>query len=477
MKTKQLINLGLILAVISALVVVKQMQKPKELATQEYTSLDLAFDDAKIAGVSIIKPQGKDEQYADVVKIGEAWKVKSILNARADKSKIEEFLKELKAAKGELRAKDKTLLKDFGIADDQAYQVTLKGADQKILLDLRIATKKAGRSIFIRRTGSDAIFMTPADVFGKMGVYGDPATEQINNSFWADTSLVDVSPDKVEGIEITHYQKNKAMLHGGVIRQLSPKDASKKEWHFLREGIPFLPDAVKIKSFLDSFKSWRASAVLEPDKNKDYGFGKQEWTMTLRLEGDQIITINAGTTEQEKHLTYMRVSSEPVVFQMASYFYENLDADDSRFFSDNPFEMDAAKTKSLIVNADKKRWEVHPKEKTWDDLGKYLEDLKTMNISRVLLQGDELKKAKSPSRFFIEILKEGAVAPTILDFGEEVKDSPKEYALTLRGNHQPLAVSDYFYKKFFEETTRLDAPKQAEVESKKSEVGIKAAKP
>ena len=83
-----------------------------------------------------------------------------------------------------------------------------------------------------------------------------------------------------------------------------------------------------------------------------------------------------------------------------------------------------------------------------------------LGVSRILFDANEIKKAKSPSRYSIEILKDGVSSPLILDFGEIVKEAPKEYAVTMRGSRYPIAVSDAFYKKFFEETNRLDAPKE-----------------
>lgn len=470
MKTKQLINLGVILAVISALVVVKQFQKPKELTTQEYLPLNISFDSSAIESIDFLKPQGGEEQYVEIVKSGsEAWKLKSLSNTRADKNKIEEFLKELKSVKGELRGKDKKVFKDFQIGDDEALQVVLKGKDQKALFDLRVGLKKTARSVFVRRSGSDEVFMTPADLFGKMGIYGDPKTEQIDNSFWAETSLIAVSTDKIEGIEIKHGKPGNNKFFSGVARQLSSEDPSKKVWKFIREGMPFPADETKIKTFLDSFQTWKAARVSPFEKDRNYGFDKSEWEMTLRVEGGEPITIKSGETNTETKMTFLQVSNEPIIFEMSPYYFENMDADDTRFFGDNPLGIDLSKTLQLILRADKKTWQVFPKEKSWPDLEKYFEDLKGMMFTRVLTQPDEIKKVKSPSRYSLEIIKETASTPLVLDFGEIVKETPREQGVIIRGSKYAFAMPEYFYKNTFENVSRLEAPKEEKQEAKTQE--------
>ncbi len=466
MKKNQLITLILIFAVLSALVFVKQMQKPKELATQEYVPLDIKVDPKSVTSVEIIKPIGKEEEFVDLKKTGTQWNLKSLSNARADENKIEELLKEVQKIQGEMRANDKALLKDFEIQDDQAVRITLKGSDSKTLLDLMVGLKKPdNRTTFIRKAGSNAIYLTPADIFGKLGIFGTPKDEKIDNQYWASSALCDIPTEKIAGLEVKHIMNGKDDVRASIYRQASASDPSKKEWKYTRTDLPFELDANKAQTFFSSFKTWRAQKVIDPKKGDNFEFDKSTWQLTFKLDDGKSVVIKAGKTDKDAGATYMQVSSEPVVFLLSGYYYENMDTDDSRFFADNPLGIENAKISKLVVTTDKNRWEVSPKTKTWDSLSQYLDELKNFNVSRLLFQSEDLKKVRTPSKFSIEITKEGAAAPVTLDFGDLTKESPKEYAVVVRGKHAPFSVSEVIRNNAFDKTDRLSPPPPPKTEN------------
>ena len=460
-------------------VVLKQTQKPEELATEEYVPLDLSFDAAAVQKIDISKPKAatagagkKEEEYVELVKKNDIWKVSGLFNARADEDKIEKFLKELREAKGELRAKDKALFPDFGIGDNEAYRIVLTGganageAGRLPLLDLRIGTKKADyRSLFVRKEGSDPIYVTDANLFGEMGLYGDPKTESLNQDYWPSTSLVEVDSDKVTKLETRRFKDGEEVLTTSVIKEAFGARSSssgegpgtegvQKKWKYTREDRPFAIDAEKIKNHLDSLKTWRAQKVLNP-KEKDYGLAKPAWRMNILMEDGKEIAVSAGGADEDTKAYDMQVSGEPVVFQLTYYYFENMDVDDSRFFVDNPLGVDPDKTTKLVIRAHKKPMEFNPKQKPREALTQYLNDLKNFRVEKLLFEG---AKIKSPAPYSLEVQTEGA-QPQVLDFGEMVSQELKLYPGVKRGVLQPFAIAESDFKKYFDALDRLAEPK------------------
>ena len=60
MKPKQLLFLSAIFALLVLAVVLRQLQRPPELTTEEYAPLDFSFDESRIGKIEIYKPKGAD---------------------------------------------------------------------------------------------------------------------------------------------------------------------------------------------------------------------------------------------------------------------------------------------------------------------------------------------------------------------------------------------------------------------------------
>jgi hypothetical protein len=468
-KPKQILVLAVILLLLIVGVVIKSLQKPAELATQELTPLDLSFDAGTVGKIQISKSvPASNAQAENAITIirnkppePDGWKIPDFMNARADKEKIERFLKEIHDAKGELRAKDKSLHKDFGIDGESAFRVTLFDNEWRQILGMLIGTKRAGSgNLFVRMDGSDAVYMTDAQLLTEMGIYGDPEKEKPKKEHWAALNLADFDVSKVEKLETHRFQGGKDTLAAGVMREADPADTAKKKWKFLRPEPPFALDAEKVKQFLSSINAWRASKAMDP-KAKDYGLDKPQWQLKLGIEaGDEIIITAGGNTDPESKAYYLQTSRSNVVYEYPDYYFKNLDIDDSKFFVDNPLEIDHDKIERLLIVAGKQEMSFNPKAKKWDSLSNYLSELKSFSATRLLLDPSEAKKVQSPSHYRIEIQREGAPAPFILDVGEAISETPKEYAAVKRGA-VPFAISEYNYKKLFDNLARLVEPKKA----------------
>lgn len=456
MKPQQILILGILLLLLIVTVFIKQTRKPPELATEEYLPLDLSFDPSKVEKAQIGK--GGISSFTVVKGEGGIWRIPDFLNARADQKKIDDLLKEIRETKGELRARDKALFPDFEIDEKQAFQVSLLDQSGANLLSLYIGNKLAGDNLlFVRRDDSNEVFVAEANMLTSIGINGKPSEEKPKADYWAATNLVKLEIDKVEKLQTRRFSNGKEIWTAGILRAPELTDSARKRWKYVREEIPFSPDAEKIKQFLNSLNSWHATKVLVPTA-KDYGFSKPFWQMRVGFKEGQEIVLTASVLDSESKAHFLQVSSEPVVFQLPDDSFRNLDIDDSKFFVDDPLAVHSEKTERLVIHAGNREMKFSPKEKKSDVLTSYLNDLKTFSVVRLLFDASEQGKAKSGGGYRLEIQKE-ASAPQVLRVGALLSGPDKHYAAQMENNTQPFAISEAVFKKLFDNLDRLSESK------------------
>ena len=459
MKLKHLVIFGVLLVLLGIAVVLKKQQKPAELTTEEYISLNLSFDSAKVSQISIGK--GKDLKAVELAKNeAGAWILPTFFKARADEKKIQDLFKAIAEAKGELRAKDKALLADFGLADDTAYHIRMLDASKKPVFELLLGPKRPQQaSVFVRKGGSDQVFYTETDLFGQIGIYEDAEKASPQSDYWGERRLLTAQIDQIDAFTTKRFASGQETVTTQVLRETDPNDPAKKKWRFVRDGLPFAIDAGKIKQYLESYPSRPASKILDP-KAKDYGFAAPKWQMKLHQDNGQEILVTAGAEDPETQGVYMQVSTEPVVFLLPKYYFTNGDIDDSKFFMDDPLAVNPDRTSELVIHADTTELQFKPQEKKQDSVTQYMDKMKSFRVERLLFDPAEAKKVRAGGSYWLKLHREGGV-PVIIDVGEPLTADKKEYAVQKRGDAQAFAISATAFKNFFQNLESLTPPASA----------------
>ena len=466
MKTKQIIVLAVILVALIAGVLIRNSHKPAELATEDYTSLGFSLDPDKVSHIELT--QGKAGKPVRIAKKAKPWGLPDIADAPADAEKVNRFLEDVKKTKGELRARDKNLFKDFGVGDSDAFWIRFFDEGGKNFLTLLFGNKKAdNQSVFVRRADSDAVYLADANLLGDIGIYGEPAGKELRADFWPDLKIVPAKAEDIQQIKIQRSGEGQSFAAASLVHEVQPATVQQvpaqpkgAQWRFERTDLPFAIDREKVEEFVNSLTAWRAQKVLAPEAGKSYGFEKPFWEMRLVPKQGAEILIQRGVLDQESNTYFIRVSASPIVFTVTSYSLKDRDADDARFFVSNPLGIDPAKISQIKIHAGAKDLTLNPKQNLTGLQQAYLDDLKAIEISGLLFK-DELKKKVSPEgKYRIEVQNEKNES-TILDVGEErVGEEPKAYPAQKRGNAQPFAISEESFKKLFSDTDRI-SPKPA----------------
>ncbi len=446
MKPKQVLILALLCVALIIGIILKQSHKVPELSTQEYAPLDLSFDSVKAAKLEILN--GKNEKLVELAKIDSGWQVVNFNHARSDQQKIDQLFNSIRSTKGELRAKDKALFSDFGISDEQAYSVVVSDSAGAVLLNVKLGTKRPGSAVFLRQTNSDVVYYVATDLFSQIGLNDDPAKTPPKSDYWVSVSIVNFQTDDVKHLEATRFENGQAIKTAQVSRQTDPNDLSKKTWQFERKDLPFPLDSEKIKTFLNSIKMFPALKPLDP-KAQNYGFDKPVWSLKLVLEDGKEIILTAGSVNAENQARYVSVSTEPVAFELADYYFKTLDIDDSKFFVNNPLGIEPEKTTKLGLQAGPKKADIDVNGKPSDVVKSYLSNLQTISVGRLLWNEKEAKKLNGANVQTLTLQKDSGQAQT-LKVGEIVSEQPKEYAARLSSGTAPFTISQAVFEAIFQ---------------------------
>jgi hypothetical protein len=458
MKFKHLVLFTAVLALLVVAVFLKNRQKPAELTDEEYRPLGIEIQDAAVSSIEIGK--GKDAKLVELRK-GDAgdWRIPTFLDARADKNKIDQLMKALREAKGELRAKEKALYADFGIGDDTGFRIAFLDKAGNPLQVVHLGTKKTAYSAaFVRHTGSDNVFYTDADPLGKIGVYEDPEKTAPTNEFWAELHLLDKNIEAYDSVMTERFQDGKALLTSHVRRMVDPSDLSKKKWGYVREGMPFALDAEKIKEFLRSFETRPASKALDP-KAKDYGFATPKWKLTLHRETGEDVVLTAGAEDTAAKGVYMQVSTEPVVFLFPNFYFTTIDIDDSKFVAANPFGIDPDKIEKIFVHTPSGEVDIAPKEDKRTPVTTFVTNLKNLTPTKLMFDPARKINASSGQLHWIEIKRAGSAETIFLDVEGKVLESGREFLASKRGANQAFVINETTFTNLF---GNLEALKKSE---------------
>ncbi len=448
MKTKQLYFLLIILAALGVGTFIRQSQKPPQLSLEEYTPLDLSFDPAKIEKIVIEKlKNGKaadDNTRIEMAKEQGGWKIRFLGNARASESKVGDLLKEIRDAKGELRGRGEKIFQDFGIGDPDSFHVTLS-TNAGPALELVLGTKDPGNGVFLRKKDSESVYLAEADLFGRMGVSGNPANATLPKDFWAATNFLDMDPNRVRGLKISTFEQGKETVKADI-------KGSGALWSYNRPGMPFQPGGEKTAAFIAALTTRNAEKILDPNA-QDYGFDKPTWRMNITFDGGEEKVFTAGKRDNETEAVYINVKGDPTVYQMSKYFFQSLEIDDTAFMGENPLGIETDKIEKLTVRSGKEELTASPAQKKWDSLNYYIDDLKNIRFTRLVLDPKEQKIAGQQS--LEVVLKDGK--SYFLQAGGPIEGG-KEYPVSFRGSQAVLALPQAVYKQLFEKADRLKEP-------------------
>ena len=350
MKRNQIIILGIILGALVAATllktVVQKMDPRTAKGTQLYGALAFDFTPGKVE--RILLARGMETPSVELVKTNGFWKVKSLWNAAANEGKVNNFLAKLRSAQGELRATEKNLFADFGIGDQEAFSIQLKGAENRSFLDLRIGAKPVDREgYFLRKAAGDEVYFTDMNMAELLGIFTEFTKAVPLSGYWADLALFHIDIDHCLSVVTEHLSKEKGRTPVlGIRRDGTGDDPSKNPWNFIKEEAPKkFADPDKALRLLVALNSVQAQSVVDPN-GKDYGLDTPLLEIAVSEKDRGEVRATFSPKNEKEDVYFVRVSDRPEVFKLSAHYFQDLDLKDEQLLKEAPAP--AGKTTSKV---------------------------------------------------------------------------------------------------------------------------------
>ncbi|WP_456434331.1 DUF4340 domain-containing protein [Thermosulfuriphilus sp.] len=203
MGNRSLFLLALIfLALLVGYVLQQRAQRPSEVS-EVFKPLAQGLELSEVKEIYLFQAQ----EGLRLRREGGDWWVEDGLRAPAEKSKIEHLLELLSRLSGELRAEGEEFFSDFGLKDQAALHVALKGRDGRDLFHLLIGHRgPQWESTFVRLAGQKRIYLVPEDLLGLFEIW-DRQPKVPSAKVFVELKVIDLLPDNLDRLSLSWPRK------------------------------------------------------------------------------------------------------------------------------------------------------------------------------------------------------------------------------------------------------------------------------
>lgn len=333
-KNRNLMILAAVLVVLLAINLFQKMSHKKSTSRSATEVLVAGTLSAEELG-SITINQGADPRV--VLTSGPTgWIVESAFNTPANQQRIDGLLRNLSDLKGEYRADNADVLADFGL--DEASALTIGGltADGDEAFAIAVGgTPERGNGNFVRKPGSDRVFLTDTNLLSALGLYQGPGEPK-------STHFVDLQCVKEDRLAVDRIILNDGgaiieMAKDFAMTEVAPDDTTGAvpeidrdtwEWTLVQPRQAALAKT-KADAVMGALVSIRAVDVDDPGAvPADYGLADVMRTATLVFEDGSRKTIEFGAVRpaegDQQAGTWIRISGERSIWVVTDYTVTNI---------------------------------------------------------------------------------------------------------------------------------------------------------
>ncbi len=343
MKPRQIIILALILVVSIFLVFLKSQHKEALISTEADSRLDLKLVPSDIRKISLKKSDGNE---VVIQKENGEWVLPGLWNASVDQVKLNRLLNTFAGLKGELRANDASVLKDFEISDENSFHFIFSN-DKSVLADLAVSFKMtpAGDS-FARLQGTNAVYLISENLFGSAGLYGDLKTKEIKPDFWLDLRFAYLGFSDLQSITLKKIDGGKEETLFDLERQKTEEKSERENWVLKGTNFPFHAGMENIYRYVGQIQEERAKTVLDP--KGDYGLDNPDLVLSVESQDGKKKTIQIKQAADKKsNVWYAKVAEAATVFEILESNVKSLQVTPTFFLTTIPFSDLVGSARSL----------------------------------------------------------------------------------------------------------------------------------
>jgi len=358
MKPKSLVPLVIILAVLAGLVVWKKSSAPQTTIEQQVGLVTLLPDGigkndiAKLDLYAGVAPDKKLTLAYDSA--GDKWLLPSHFNSAVKKDTIDRYLDSIVKIKGEPRATAATEseLELYNLSEAKAFHVQgYKKDSEEPYFHLLVGKSPGYNSVFIRKAGSNEVFVEETNLRQQAGIYSDDsrpgpmgpeAKEPVPEpGMWLDKTIVKMDLEKMNKVALTlpdkslvfeRHEKPQAAPPAAEpgtegATPPAPAEPAKKEYEWkVASGGPGVPMKDNgPKSMTQKLSLLEASDVVDPAKKAEWGLEPPSYVAVVSCEGQPDVRIEGGRPDPNGD-GYVTVAGSPggTVYKMSKFIFEQV---------------------------------------------------------------------------------------------------------------------------------------------------------
>lgn len=328
MKSKQILLVVVVFAVLAGLYFLQQSNQPEVLLDLGYEKLGAPAAD--IAGIACYLAGKEDPAVALVLREGR-WLVESKLNAPASETKVQELLEKVEELEGDLRSSSADVLKDYGIADDQALRLDLSGKDGQPIQRLLLGNQGPGyNEMFVRQPGSDSVYLARQNLRSLFGLYGSGGGQVPEGKAWLDTTVLSIPKEEIARIETTSPYRDLLLEYQATLPPVvgDATDVPPPEPVYIPVLVePQVSGATKsygIDRLAGAFASVTVSDVVDRGGLEKYGLEPPQARVTVTTRAGEARRLEFGNAIPGESAWYMKRDDSDLVYKMDRWKVESL---------------------------------------------------------------------------------------------------------------------------------------------------------
>lgn len=244
---------------------------------------------------------------------GDGWVVASRWNWKAKTDLVDKLLADLADLRGELRSSTADVLPDYEIDDANGMHLVGTGSGGSELFHLIVGKASSRGGTFVRRNGSDDVYLTSSGLRSSFGLWGDEKKAP-DAKRWIELRVTQAdraSVDRVvlhDGASVITLEKEfplAAAAPADSAQAAGPARPDRANWTWKADGTGAI-DKAKADGILGTACNLYATDVVPPGDAAAYGLAEPSRWFELSLEDGSTVVVRFGAALDDENKVYIQ---------------------------------------------------------------------------------------------------------------------------------------------------------------------------
>lgn len=284
---------------------------------------ELVRDD--VYGLEVYRGSAPAEGFV-LAKRGGEWVMTSRYDAQASESRMNTLLDNLENLEGQVRSDDASVLAGYGLTDDEAVHVVLKGESGDEVVHVLLGKPGSGGG-FVREAGSNRVILGSRNLLSDFGIWGED-NKNPQASTWLALELFKPDRNTVTNITLRSEAGTIAMAKDFSLAEAdsaAAPDPTAYEWQ-VTEPSSFTALKTRADGILTTLTNMRAVDIAAPPASpEDYGLGEGcDRAEVVQDDGTRTVMLFGNDLEDEAGKFYFQIEGQANTWLMSEYVRGNV---------------------------------------------------------------------------------------------------------------------------------------------------------